>query len=239
MPDHSSEHLAHVTPPTMSDTEHMATGRVLSTEELAALRTKRVNVRCAHRVSATKSVNQIDAAIASDDALQPRQLKLSLADKLAVLTKLDDEILELTEESELEAEVEQADKARAKINLAIVTIEDAVSPRNVHSRKKRSRHREVGRTYDGFSSSDASEEERTDPSHTVTSDHHEATSTLPVLSVGTASISSAFVITTSPKTNHQCIPSARDTAPFHSIDEHDPSHSSHPAIRWVASACMV
>ena len=77
----------------------------------------------------TKLVNQIDAAVASDDdANRLRQIKLSLVDKLAVLTKLDDEILELTEESELEAEVEQADKARAKINLAIITIEDAVSP---------------------------------------------------------------------------------------------------------------
>ena len=115
-----------------------------------------------------------------------------------MLAKLDDEILELTEESEVEAKVEQADEARAKINVAIITIEDAVSLRNVHSRRKGSRHGEVGKIHDGSSLSDTSEEERTDLPHTVTNDHRQATSTLPVPSVGTASISSMSVITTSP-----------------------------------------
>jgi len=97
----------------------------MSTDEQAVLRTRRVNVRRAHRSSATRSINQIDAAIESNDARQLRQLKQSLANKLTVLAKLDDEVIELMED-DLEAEVEQADEVRERIDLAILTIEDAL-----------------------------------------------------------------------------------------------------------------
>ena len=106
--------MARVKSIAISDTEHpIATGKVLSSEEIAAFRTKRVNVGHTHRASVTKSVNEIDAAVASNDAHRLRQLELFLADKLAVLEKLDDKLLGVTEESELhvEAKVEQAKEA--------------------------------------------------------------------------------------------------------------------------------
>ena len=98
----------------------------MSAEEQEALRTKRINVRRAHRASATRFINQIDGAVESSDARRLRQLKQSLADKLTVLCKLDDELIELVEEDELDAEMEQADEIRGRIGLAILTIEDAL-----------------------------------------------------------------------------------------------------------------
>lgn len=91
-----------------------------------ALRTKRLNVRQAHCASATRFINQVNGAVQSNDAHQLRQLKQSLSDKLTVLTKLDNETIELVEVSEPEAEVEQADEVREKIGSAILTTEDAL-----------------------------------------------------------------------------------------------------------------
>ena len=98
----------------------------ISAEERAALRTKKINVRRAHRASATKSVNQIEDAVKSSDVRRLRQLKLFLSDKLAVLSKRDEEVLALMEDDNLDAEVEQADMNREKIDLAILTIEDTL-----------------------------------------------------------------------------------------------------------------
>ena len=127
----------------------MATGEsVLSTEEQAALRRKRVNVRRAHRASTTKSINQIDGAIESNDVRRLRQLKQSLTGKLTVLAKLNEDILELTDESELEAEVEQADETQEKIDLAILTTEDALVPHPVpHSTSGGRKERSPGSTH--------------------------------------------------------------------------------------------
>ncbi len=56
-----------------------------------------------------------------------RQLKQFLTDKLTLLAKLDDEIIELIDEEEsLEHEVEQADGVREEIDIAILTIDDAL-----------------------------------------------------------------------------------------------------------------
>ena len=56
-----------------------------------------------------------------------RQLKQSLRDKRTVLAQFDDEVIGLTEEDQLETEVLQADEVKEKIDLAILTIEDAIS----------------------------------------------------------------------------------------------------------------
>ena len=49
-------------------------------------------------------VNQIDGAIVSNnDVRRLRQLKQFLTDKLAVLSKLDEGVLELTEDADLDA----------------------------------------------------------------------------------------------------------------------------------------
>ena len=97
------------------------------TDEQTAHRTRRGNVRRAHRASVTRFMNQIDAAIESKNTRQLKQLKQSLTAKLSVLMKLDDELIELVEEGDLEAEVEKADDIRQKIGLAILNIEDALA----------------------------------------------------------------------------------------------------------------
>ena len=99
----------------------------MATEEEIALRTKKGNVRWAHRASATRLINQIDGAIESADVRRLKQLKQSLTNKLTVLARLDDELIGLVEDDDLEAEVEQADETREKIDLAILNVEDALA----------------------------------------------------------------------------------------------------------------
>ena len=107
----------------MDDEQHLvdAVDRISQTsEDRTKLWKRKVNVRRAHRVSVTKSVNQIEDAIESHDRHRLKLLKQSLTDKLAMLAKLDDDIMELTGEDDLETEVEQADEIRDKISLAIL-----------------------------------------------------------------------------------------------------------------------
>ena len=96
-------------------------------EDRATARTKKVNVRRAHRASVTRLIAQIDGATSYGDMLKLRQLKQSLTNKLNVLAGLDDEVLE---ETELEGEVEQADLVREKIDFAIFSINDALASLN-------------------------------------------------------------------------------------------------------------
>ena len=79
----------------------------MATEEEIALRTKKGNVRRAHRASATRLINQIDGAIVSADVRRLKQLKQSLTNKLTVLARLDDELIGLVEDDDLEAESRQ------------------------------------------------------------------------------------------------------------------------------------
>lgn len=82
-------------------------------------------MRKAHCASATRYINRVSGAIESGDLQSLRQLKQSLVDKLAKLADLDSGILELTEYA-LEAEVEAAEETRDRINLFILTIDDAL-----------------------------------------------------------------------------------------------------------------
>ena len=66
-----------------------------------------------------------------------KQLKQSLTNKLTVLATLDDELIGLVEDDDLEAEVEQADETREKIDLAILTIEDALADYQGGTRQSR------------------------------------------------------------------------------------------------------
>ena len=65
----------------------------MSAEERAALHTKKINLRSAHRASVTKSVNQVEDAVKSSDVRWLRQLNVILSEKLAVLSKLGEEVL--------------------------------------------------------------------------------------------------------------------------------------------------
>ena len=149
----------------MDDEQHLvdAVDRISQTsEDRTKLWKRKVNVRRAHRVSVTKSVNQIEDAIESHDRHRLKLLKQSLTDKLATLAKLDDDIMELTGEDDLETEVEQADEIRDKISLAILKIEDAIAPHDPtvpsHRRRESTRgdehHRQVSFNLPDSSSSD-------------------------------------------------------------------------------------
>ena len=49
-----------------------------------------------------------------------------MTEKIALLTKLDAEILDLTDESGMEAEVINADEVKSKLTLALIEIDDAL-----------------------------------------------------------------------------------------------------------------
>jgi hypothetical protein len=87
----------------------------------AAVRTKRN--RAAHRGSVTRLLGQVDETVASADVCRLKQLKQSLNGKLDVLSKLDDDLIELVDEEHLDAEVEQADLIKENISLAVISIE--------------------------------------------------------------------------------------------------------------------
>ena len=74
-------------------------------------------VRVAHRGSVTRIVDQVYEVLRAEDGLSVpklKQQKLTLSGKLDVLSKLDDELIELIHEEEMDEEVEQADKVREK-----------------------------------------------------------------------------------------------------------------------------
>ena len=89
------------------------------------LKTKKAS-RTGHRSSTTKFINQVDPAIEAMNTPKLKQLKKSLADKASVLAKLDEEILSYSEESEIEAEIEQADSIQERISLAIIKLEEVL-----------------------------------------------------------------------------------------------------------------
>ena len=101
------------------------------TEGLARKR----KVRAAHRGSVTRIVSQVYESLESGEALnlpRLRQQKSQLSGKLDVLSKLDDELIEMVAEDELDAEVEQADVIKEKIGLCIMDIDQALERASSH-----------------------------------------------------------------------------------------------------------
>ena len=97
----------------------------MSTEqEEVAVRKRRV--RAAHRGSVTRLTSQLEHVLDSGDARQMKQLKQSLTDKLHVLSKLDDKLIDLVPDEQLEEEVQQADLIKERITLAIISLDDGL-----------------------------------------------------------------------------------------------------------------
>ena len=100
------------------------------TEGLARKR----KVRAAHHGSVTRIVSQVYENLKSGEALnlpRLRQQKSPLSGKLDVLSKLDDELIEMVAEDELDNEVEQADIIK-KIGLCIMDIDQALECASSH-----------------------------------------------------------------------------------------------------------
>ena len=85
----------------MTESEPAAPGGGLS---------RKRRLRGGHRGSATRTMNTIDTLLAeeSPDLARLAQLKRSLEEKLSTLTRLDSEILDLTEDENLDAEIHTA-----------------------------------------------------------------------------------------------------------------------------------
>ena len=106
----------------------------MATEEDAASDrglTRKRRVRAAHCGSVTRLTTQIDKALISGNVRRLRQLKQSLTDKPRVLSKLDDELMELVSDEHLEEEVEAADLVKERIDLALISLDDALEPLTV------------------------------------------------------------------------------------------------------------
>ena len=86
----------------------MTSSDVATTEGLARKR----RIRGGHRSSATRTTNTVDTLLAEEepDPARLAQLKWSLKEKLGILTRLESEILDLTEDESLDAEIQEADK---------------------------------------------------------------------------------------------------------------------------------
>ena len=85
-------------------------------------------VRAGHRSSSTKIMGQVEPCLSESppDASKLTRLKRSLEDKLQSLSTLDDEILGLTPEDSIEAEIVQADECRQNIYEALSRLEIAL-----------------------------------------------------------------------------------------------------------------
>ena len=69
-------------------------------------------------------MNQLDKPLAAANTGRLKQLKQSLSTKMKILTKMDDELLQLVEEEQLETEIEESNLFREKAELAIIGIDE-------------------------------------------------------------------------------------------------------------------
>ena len=101
--------------------------------------TKKKRIRAGHRSSATRMLTQVEESLAASPPGVARlsQLKLSLQEKLETLKLLDGEIVDLTEESHLADEIEQADGFKEHIYAAMVRIESDDRPSHLRVGSKR------------------------------------------------------------------------------------------------------
>ena len=84
-------------------------------EAAAAVLSRKRKIRGGHRGSATRTMNTNDTLLAEEepDLARLAQLKLSLEEKLSTLTRLDSKILDLTEDENVDTEIQAADDFKA------------------------------------------------------------------------------------------------------------------------------
>ena len=99
----------------------MTSLEVATTEGLARKR----RIRGGHRSSATRTMNTVDALLVEEetDPAHLAQFKWSLEEKLGILTQLDSEILDLTEDESLDAEIQEAGEFKDRVYRAIVRLD--------------------------------------------------------------------------------------------------------------------
>ena len=98
--------------------------------------TKKRKIRGGHRTSTRRTINASAAILDEFDASNKQlieklsQQKITLKEKLDILQKLDNEILNGVEEKDIEKEIEESDLLREKIHATIVSIDSAVESTN-------------------------------------------------------------------------------------------------------------
>ena len=94
---------------------------------------RNIRSRAGHRASASKQITKAEeelyATTGGPDSQRLRQLKQTLQQKLGTLQALNDAILEKVDEDQLEEEIDQIDTINSKIELCIISIEDALKVR--------------------------------------------------------------------------------------------------------------
>ena len=102
---------------------------------------KKKKVRGERKGYTTKILTKVKELVDSKEE-KPNELKLKeydivLKEKLTAISKLDDEIVELIEDTNIDVEIEEAEKFKEKIYEAIVSIENALkSPKRSLISKK-------------------------------------------------------------------------------------------------------
>ena len=87
---------------------------------------KKKRVRAGHRASASRLIAQVESTDESPELNAPMMNRIvqTLKEKLDIIRKLDEEILEaISEEEEIKDEIEQADIYREKIDMAIISMQ--------------------------------------------------------------------------------------------------------------------
>ena len=95
-------------------------------------------VRGGHRSTVTRLLNKLPSVLESENVSRLKQIMGSLREKMDLLAKFDDEIVEIVSCDDLEKEIEQADLIREDISLAIISIEEALSVKLSSSRPSHS-----------------------------------------------------------------------------------------------------
>ena len=91
-----------------SHIESVSVTWVMGDDEAGDVTAQKRRVRAAHWGSVTRLIGQFDEALGSADARRLKKLKQSFTGKLSILSRLDNELIELVEEEQLETEMEQA-----------------------------------------------------------------------------------------------------------------------------------
>ena len=94
--------------------------------------TRKKKVRGGHRSSANRTISQIYETIESTENPEStltklKQCKMALEEKLEVVKRCDEEILELTREDDVENEIEQADVFKEKVQRAVIDVTNAIT----------------------------------------------------------------------------------------------------------------
>ena len=74
----------------------------------------------------TQIISQLKNVLESGDTRQLRQIKQSLTEKSSILATLDRDMIEVTEDKQLESEIEQSDLIKEEISLALISIEETL-----------------------------------------------------------------------------------------------------------------